>query len=261
MKPLKLSPAPVSEEQWLATCLIADIGSSYFAQALLNAVDPVLPASHCTIFALQNNGRVKAVSSASTVGEAATITAVQYMGKGFDQQDSNMRWLKTKRATKQTQLWIGQQMAEDVEDAHYRLICYGEVGIRERLSVLALMPDGYRVAISFYRNYSFELFTAADTQWLSRHAALIARCVHRHSQLVAVEAAPSIAGHAWLQQLSGREREVVSLIIAGHTTEQAAQAMGIALTTALTYRYRAFQHLGVRNMRELLAKVNAIKLD
>lgn len=260
MKPLKLPSAPVSELGFLATRLIAAIGSNYFAQALLSAVEEALPASHCTIFALQSNGRVKAVSSASAVGEAATITAVQYMGQGFDQQDSNMRWLKTKRPTTQTQLWIGQQMAEEVADAHYRLICYGEVGIRERLSVLALMPDGYRVAMSFYRNYSFELFTAADSDWLSRYAALIASCVHRHSQLVAVEQPHSIAGHAWLQHLSGREREVVSLIIAGHTTEQAAQAMGIALTTALTYRYRAFQHLGVRNMRELLAKVNAAKL-
>jgi DNA-binding CsgD family transcriptional regulator len=33
--------------------------------------------------------------------------------------------------------------------------------------------------------------------------------------------------------------------------------MGVSETTALTYRYRAFQHLGVRNHRELMALLGA----
>ena len=59
--------------------LVAAIGSDRFAQSLLAAAEKPLPSSHCTIFALQNNGRVKTVSSASSVGEAASLTAVQYM--------------------------------------------------------------------------------------------------------------------------------------------------------------------------------------
>ncbi|MDR2298106.1 MAG: helix-turn-helix transcriptional regulator [Comamonas sp.] len=238
----------------MAVQLVAAIGSDTFAQSLLAAAAQSLPSSHCTIFALQNNGRVKSVSSASSVGEAASLTAVQYMGQGFDKQDSNMRWLKRKRPAEKTQLWVHQQTAEEVVDAHYRRICYEEVGIRERLSVLALMPDGYRVAISFYRHHAFALFGAADFEWLSSVALVIANCVHRHSQLTA-STASATGGIPWLRTLSGRERQMVSLIAAGHTTQEVADEMGVALTTALTYRYRAFQHLGVRNIRELLGKV------
>jgi len=251
-----LSSEPMSEAGRMAAQLVAAIGADNFAQSLLAAAARSLPSSHCTIFALQNNGRVKTVSSASSVGEAASLTAVQYMSQGFDKQDSNMRWLKRKRPAEKTQLWVHQQTAEEVADAQYRRICYEEVGIRERLSVLALMPDGYRVAISFYRHHAFAQFSAADFEWLSGVALVIANCVQRHSQLTAATAG-AIGGSPWLRTLSGRERQMVSLIVSGHTTQQAADEMGVALTTALTYRYRAFQHLGIRNTRELLGKVNA----
>ena len=257
MRPLKLPSTPTSEAGRMAALLVAAIGSDRFAQSLLAAAETPLPSSHCTIFALQNNGRVKTVSSASSVGEAASLTAVQYMRQGFDKQDSNMRWLKRRRPAEKTQLWVHQQTAEEVADAQYRRICYEEVGIRERLSVLALTPDGYRVAISFYRHHAFEPFAAADFEWLTGVALVIANCVHRHSQLTAPTASPT-GGSSWLRALSGRERQMVSLIVSGHTTRQAAEEMGVALTTALTYRYRAFQHLGVRNARELLARMSAV---
>lgn len=254
MRPVKLSSEPISEAGRMAAHLVAAIGSDSFAQKLLAAAEQPLPSSHCTIFALQNNGRVKTVSSASSIGEAASLTAVQYMRLGFDKQDSNMRWLKRKRPAAHTQLWVHQQSAEDVADAQYRSVCYEEVGIRERLSVLALMPDGYRVAISFYRHHAFAPFASADFEWLTGVALVVANCVHRHSQLTA-SAAGSIGGSPWLRTLSGRERQMVALIVSGCTTQQAADEMGVALTTALTYRYRAFQHLGVRNARELLSRI------
>ena len=118
------------------------------------------------------------------------------------------------------------------------------------------MPDGYRMAISFYRHHAFAPFDTTDFDWLTNVALVIANCVHRHSQLTAPSVSSS-SNNSWLRALSGRERQLVSLIVAGHTTQQAADEMGVALTTALTYRYRAFQHLEVRNTRELLARISA----
>ena len=46
--------------------------------------------------------------------------------------------------------------------------------------------------------------------------------------------------------------DLLAHVLAGLSTREAAQAMGIALSTALTYRYRAFHRLGIRNQRELL---------
>ena len=260
MRPLKLSSDPISEAGRMAGHLVAAIGADDFARLLLEAAEQSLPSSHCTIFALQNNGRVKRVSSASSVGDDASLTAVQYMGQGFDKQDTNMRWLKRKRPAVHTQLWVNQQSAEDVPDAQYRRVCYEEVGIRERMSVLALMPDGYRVAISFYRHHAFSPFSASDLKWLSSVALVVANCVHRHSQLMA-ETVSLRGPDSWLRSLSGRERQMISLIVAGCTSQEAAEEMGVSLNTALTYRYRAFQHLGVSNVRELLAKLGAAQVE
>ena len=245
----------------LATELMEAVGTPAFAARLLRALQPELSASHCTVFALRASGRADAISSASTIGEVATLTAVEYMRLGFDRQDANMVWLARRKPSRVLQLWIGHQFAEEVANEAYRRVCYGETGIRERLSLLAVFPDGPRVALSLYRNHSYPDFEPADAAWLDEHALLLITAVRRHMQLARAASPdgplqpPSMAG------LSARERQLVSHVLAGRTTKEAARDMGVSLSTALTYRYRAFQHLGVRTGRELLAVVGGAGLD
>lgn len=252
MKPLKLGHVRTSAEAELAAALMAAIGTADFAARLLSAAEPSLPASHCTVFALRSSGRVEAISSASVIGEAATLTAIEYMRMGFDQQDSNMVWLAKRKPGKVTQMWVAHQFPDEVANEAYRLLCYGENGIRERLSLRVVWPDGYRFAVSFYRNFSFPDFGEPDFDWLARHGLLLCAAVMRHIQ-IAPRPVLDIPLEAQLTtRLPGRERQVVAHILAGLTTKEAAHEMGISATTALTYRYRAFQHLGIRSHRELM---------
>lgn len=55
--------------------------------------------------------------------------------------------------------------------------------------------------------------------------------------------------------LSLREREVMKLIIAGHTGRAIADKLGISKSSVDTYRARVFQKLGVNDRAELLARV------
>ena len=55
--------------------------------------------------------------------------------------------------------------------------------------------------------------------------------------------------------LSLREREVMELIIAGHTSRAIADKLGITKSSVDTYRARVFQKLGVSDRAELLARV------
>src|SRR6218665_40734 len=89
----------------LTVGLLQAIGADDFAGLLLRAIGAVLPVSHCTVFALRSSGRVERVSTASAVGEVASLTAVEYMRLGFDQQDSNMVWLARRKPSKGLQLW------------------------------------------------------------------------------------------------------------------------------------------------------------
>lgn len=243
----------------LAMDLIAAIGAKDFAAHLIAAVHPALPVNHCTVFALQGSGRVEVVSSASVIGDVATVTAQAYADMGFDRQDSNMVWLSRRKTAQRVQYWLGHQFAEDVANAQYRRVCYGETGIRERLSLLVLFPDGYRVAISLYRNHAYADFSPADLTWLRGAARWIGATVRQHVGLRSASpaaAAPGPLQGKLMALLSGRERELVSHVLDGCTTKEAAQRMGIAQTTALTYRYRAFARLDVRNQRELLSRVH-----
>jgi len=257
MQHLRLGPVLPSSEAELAAALMAAIGSGDFAARLLAAVEPALPASHCTVFALRSSGRVEAISSASAIGEAATLTAVEYMRMGFDQQDSNLVWLAKRKPAKAMQMWIAHQFADEVANEAYRLLCYGENGIRERLSLRVVFPDGHRFAVSFYRNFSYPAFDEPDFAWMAARSALVSVAVMRHIQVAPRPTSDSPLEARLMTELSGRERQMISHILAGLTTKEAAHEMGISATTALTYRYRAFQHLGIRSHRELMVLLGA----
>lgn len=137
-----------------------------------------------------------------------------------------------------------------------RCIKHAVRDIRERLSILAVFPDGYRVAINLYRNYSYPDFGKQDSEWLTEHAHLLSVAVMRHMQVVRSPGFEESTGSDLIATLSGSERQVLSCVMAGMTTKEAATELGISYSTVLTYRYRAFQHLGIRTKRELLALVS-----
>ncbi len=57
--------------------------------------------------------------------------------------------------------------------------------------------------------------------------------------------------------LSAREREIVELIVAGHTGREVAAALGITKSSVDTYRARVFRKLGVDSRAELFARLGA----
>lgn len=258
MKPTKLKiRAPDEVSTALAMALVSAVGSPDFAARLMQALARELVSSHCTIFALGSNARVQAVSTASAIGEVAALTAIEYMRLGFDQQDSNMLWLVKRKPSPSLQLWIGHQFAQAVANERYRRVCYAEAGIRERLSVLAVFPDGYRVAVNLYRHFSHPDFQDSDAEWLSRQAHLVCSAVMRHVQVSRQAPTDPPLSSDQMASLSGRERQVISHVMAGMSMNEVAEELGISNSTALTYRYRAFQHLGIRTHRELLALMAA----
>jgi DNA-binding CsgD family transcriptional regulator len=253
MKVVRARAAPASADPELALQLIEAIGTDSFAERILASVGTVLPCSHCTVFGLRSNGRMEAVASASAVGEVASLTAIDYLRLGFDRLDSNTVWLSRRRPSRARQLWIGHQLASDVVHDTYRRLCYEEAGIRERLSLLSVFPDGYRASLSLYRNHAYEEFGSMDFAWLGMQGPLLAAAVMRHVRVFTQLPARAPQEQALIASLSGRERQVIAHIAEGKTTKEAAREMGVSVTTAATYRYRAFQHLGVRSMAELFA--------
>lgn len=256
MKRHRIRPAPTSLDAQVVVGIVAGIGTPRLADGFLAAMQRRLPLTFCTVFALGATGRVVTVSTASNYGDAALQTASSYIENRFDLLDPNMVWLSARPLPKTPQLWLSHQRAEEVADPAYRAACYGDVGIRERASVLLLLPGGQRAAVSFYRSLALPAFDADAFDTIATYGALLAEATAAHSRgLVGGASAPTNAAGprpASLLSLTLREREVVTHLLAGRTAKEAARALGVGLTTVRTHQYRAFRRLGIRSLKELL---------
>jgi DNA-binding CsgD family transcriptional regulator len=246
----------------LAAAVVGDVlsgvGTPHLATSYLKAMQRVMPVTFCTVFAVSSTGRIEAVSAASSYGSTAERTTERYVEQRFDLLDPNMAWLAARKLPQRAQLWLGHQRAEEVADPAYRAACYGDVGIRERASVLLLLPTGQRVAVSFYRSLAQPAFDAGDFARIEAHATLLADATAAHGRsamAVQESAAPALASR--LLTLSLREREVIGHLMAGKTAKDAARALGVELTTVRTHQYRAFRRLGIRSQKELLLRATA----
>ncbi len=55
-------------------------------------------------------------------------------------------------------------------------------------------------------------------------------------------------------QLTDREREVAAMTIKGRTAAEIGEILGLAETTIITHRKKAYRRMNVRNLRELMAR-------
>lgn len=241
-----LSPAVVTD-------VMAGIGTPHLALHCLSGMQRVLPVTFCTVFAVNAAGRLDTVSAASSYGRTAEQTAARYIAARFDRWDPHMVWLGARALPAVAQRWIGHHRSDELADDAYRLACYDDVGIRERASVLLLLPTGERAAINFYRSLAQPEFCEADFSRLGSYAALLIDALLAHGRVVKGERDRAVTVDAVpLSSLTMREREVITHLLLGKSAKEIAREIGVALTTVRTHQYRAFRRLGVSSLRMLL---------
>ncbi len=253
MKRWRIRPVAHLLNTAVASEVLAGIGTPHLAANCLAALQQVLPVTFCTVYGVSAAGRIETISAASSYGNVAERTAAFYARQRYDRLDPHMAWLAARALPRQPQLWLGHHRGDELKDADYRAACYDNVGIRERTSVLRLLPTGQRMAVNVYRSFTQPEFDAEDFALLEQHAAFLADAVaaHGRSTVAASEArTPSLASATL--QLSLREREVIGHLLAGRTAREAAQMLGVKLSTVRTHQYRAFQRLGIRTLKDLL---------
>ncbi|WP_366663579.1 LuxR C-terminal-related transcriptional regulator [Leisingera sp. JC11] len=142
---------------------------------------------------------------------------------------------------------------------YYRAF-YRKISISDEIGIL--VQDGAErwFIVSLARFARQQRFEAADTERLNAVFAVIAAAIRRQwGQAEDTAAARQPADWEDRMQtfgtgvLSPREREVVQLILQGHSTPSAAAYLGIAEGTVKVHRHHAYSKLGIASQAELFS--------
>lgn len=147
--------------------------------------------------------------------------------------------------------------ARDIADPIYRRECFERPGLSEKISFVR--RDGKRCyVLNFYRQGRAR---QVDVDALAKLARLSMPVLKRHGAMLGDEVGLSLTGRIELRlsrscpALTERERQVCARSLSGMTAEATALDLGIAATSVLTFRRRAYQRFGISHAGELLENI------
>jgi DNA-binding CsgD family transcriptional regulator len=146
----------------------------------------------------------------------------------------------------------------DIASRGFRQRFFDDAGIVERVSIIQRGAESWRV-INVARHANEGCFSEAELESLIGIACLalpmlpLNRRKHSTQQLTVAQFEERFASR--FDQLTQRERQVCARAAIGMTVEATALDLGIAKTSVLTYRQRAYQRLRVTSPFELCSLV------
>ncbi|MEQ8348741.1 MAG: LuxR C-terminal-related transcriptional regulator [Sneathiellaceae bacterium] len=234
--------------------LVAGIGTPRFIDAVLDFCAGSFDASFVSIFAPAADG----VQPRPLLLGTATTTHplnVRHAAEGYMRhygEDVNFRIL-TRPAARD--LYLTYQRADGIDALGYRRDCYDRTGIADRLSLVRARGRD-RLALSLYRSRRAGPFDEGQRAAAAGTFPLLLEAVDRHlAGLPLPEAAPAATQAERLRrrypELSPRECAVAARVLAGLSAAQIAAELGIAESTVVTHRKRAYARIGVAGMKAL----------
>jgi DNA-binding CsgD family transcriptional regulator len=256
---LELSAKEQQSEVVDTAQLIRLIGHSAFASAVLKQFGVTIGAAHCSIVGLDAASRSCSIDAASFEGKGAQMAGAAYVGQGFFSQD---RVFAHPRLPSVPGL-LYVQSRDDVPSAEYRRLCYDDLDIAERCSVVARLADGATVSANFYRCASLGRFTGENFRSANAQAPLLLAALAKHYEFLSAKSqganSADSGGRNAVSLLTSRERDVAEMCARGCSAKEIARQLGIAVTTVNTLKQRAYQRLGVHRQSELIALLSGTR--
>lgn len=238
------------------TPAVLAIGRSSFPQALIGALRQVADVGHCMVFALAGERQADCLLDAGNIPIGRDLGAA-YSGH-FHLSDPNRDAIFEAQAEAAPILL--PNFARRMYSDSYRKIFFEDSDIVDKCATAIWLEDTC-FYVNFYRITSQGRFTRDEIRRLMAVAPAVSAAVARHFQQepAAEDSDPLqrlkalFAGAAPFAALTGREKEVCLRILSGLTSEAIAAELGISLHSALTYRKRAYDRLGISSQNELFA--------
>jgi DNA-binding CsgD family transcriptional regulator len=231
------------------------IGRDSFPQALIGALRRVAGVGHCMVFSFAGP------RSAACLLDVGNIPTGRDLGiaysEHFHQADPNRDAVFEGRA-QATPIMLPNFTRRMYSDG-YRKIFFDDSDIVDKFASAIWVGDTC-FYVNFYQITAQGRFSRAQIARLSAVAPALTAAVARHFQRDrAADGDPMarlkalFAAAEPLTRLTVREKEVCLRILSGLSSEAIAAELGIGLHSALTYRKRAYDKLGISSQNELFA--------
>lgn len=237
----------------LAEC-VARLGSDGFDEPLITLLRQGVGIEQCILFAYRERDTMACLLvDNSRYPKVAGRLARLYAG-GLFRQDPHYPRLREILGAGDEQAAAELMTMRDADmSPAYRSHLFAFPDLADKASVV-IPTNGTVYYLNLYRDLKRGPFRDADLERLKALMPLIASLIRRHYRQTRSTAL--FASHEEaevLTRLSERERQLCLHLLRGHTLKTAAAELDIALSTAETFRKRAYTKLGVRSKAGLMA--------
>lgn len=263
-----LNPMELDRNVMLHASHIGDaikaIGTDGYDTASLDVFAHALDAEHWTFFH-HSLGRVTRIAAASRSCVPSGDDSIRRFISDCHRLDPA---LTTASRQSREPMLVNKMDINDIPDPRYRK-CFELTGVTERLSLYArYASDLYQLSI-YRRPATRSGLSAPELKHFTALASLIMTTGLKHEILRASDNAPQqeiglpqilSRLQALPEQLSERECQVCARAAIGRTIKRTAAELDIRPSSVITYRQRAYQKLGVRSQKELVALLNRFRM-
>ena len=235
----------------VAAC-VTSLGERDFDEHLLALLRRAVAIEQCMIFAYAGDDAVDCLLADNRRQPRVAGRLAELYAGGLFRQDPNYQRLRQLADAGEEAPELAPMQAEAMSPA-YRSHLFAFPDLVDKVALAIPGGDG-AYYLNLYRGTAVGPFSATDLAGLDALAPLLASLIRRHyGQARPGSVRPSEEEEAVLAPLSARERQLCLYLLRGHTLKSAAAELDIALSTAETYRKRAYAKLGVPSKARLVA--------
>ncbi|WP_221801550.1 helix-turn-helix transcriptional regulator [Oceanobacter mangrovi] len=228
--------------------LLESLGTPAFYDLFLDWLHQQLNTDQCMTFLCPDGDRLTTVISKDFGrDQRARQLALSYISEEHYRNDPNFESIK--------QCQPGQLMTLPLASycqkmgRRYRELFISGPGFVDKWSVICHSPDGnYCINLYSRRGQYQDLFGEPGSERETGIARLIAMLVTKHYLLN-----NQLLNQGPLAPLSERERQVCEAMLAGKKAEAIGHELGVAASSIVTYRKRAYDKLGICSRAQLFA--------
>lgn len=235
--------------------LTATIGTPTYVKAALDFAKQITGASFISMFCQGDRDRPLLVGTACSLGQRRAEQAA----KGYERYSANDKNAALLAGASGLGDFLTIQHAASIKEFTYRRDCYEQPGISARVSLIR-RTQTFGLSVSLYSSAEDGAFSPQMLDPATAVLGLLLATTERH-------VAFSLKGNTWQGQdiqtrlavsfpdLTKREREVAAMTIKGRTASEIAGILGLAETTIITHRKKAYKRMNVRSLRQLMATI------